>query len=79
MKIPIPFVGWMEEDDSAEDLLDFLKLQVEGNAKTYTFGHERLKEIVDAMDKLKQERDFYRDGFEGGDKKTIKDSSQVCN
>jgi len=79
MKIPIPFVGWMEEDESVEELLDFLKSELSGKATTYTFGHERMKEIVDAMDKLKQERDFYRDGFESGNTKTTKDSSQVCN
>lgn len=79
MKIPIPFVGWIEEDSSADELLDFLKSELEGNAKTYTFGHARMKEIVDAMDKLKQERDFYKNGFESGDTKTIKDSPEVRN
>jgi len=79
MKIPIPFVGWMEEDGSLDELLDFLKSELSGKATTYTFGHARLKEIVDAMDKLKQERDFYRNGFESGVTKTTEDSSKVCN
>lgn len=76
MKIPIPFAGWIEED---EELLEFLRLQIAGNAKTYTFGHERMKEIVDLMDKLKQERDFYKNGFESGDTKTFTDSPKICN
>jgi hypothetical protein len=79
MKIPIPFVGWMEEDGSAEELLDFLKSELSGKATTYTFGYERMKEIVEAMDKLKQERDFYKNGFEGGDQEATKGCSQVSN
>ncbi len=79
MKIPIPFVGWIEEDNSAEELLDFLKSELNGKATTYTFGHERMKEIVETMDKLKQERDLYKNGFEGGDKEATKGCTQVSN
>ena len=64
MEIPIPFVGWIEEDP--DELLEFLKSELKGNATTYTFGHERLQEIVEKIESLKQERDLYKDGFERG-------------
>lgn len=64
MEIPIPFVGWIEEDP--DELLEFLKLELKGNATTYTFGHKRLQEIVEKIESLKQERDLYKNGFERG-------------
>lgn len=66
MEIPIPFVGWVEEDP--DELLDFLKAELKGNSATYTFGHKRLQEIVDKIELLKQERDLYKNGFERGNK-----------
>jgi len=76
MKIPIPFAGWIEED---EELLEFLKSQVLTKATTYTFGYERMKEIVSLINKLKQERDFYKNGFENADTETLTDSPKICN
>ena len=67
MEIPIPFVGWIE-DDSPEELIAFLKSELKSNSITYTFGHKRMQEIVDALNKLKEERDLYKDGFERGNK-----------
>ena len=64
MEIPIPFVGWIEEDP--DELLEFLKSELKGNATAYTFGHKRLQEIVEKIESLKQERDLYKNGFERG-------------
>jgi hypothetical protein len=78
MEIPIPFVGWIE-DDSPEELIEFLKSELKSNSTTYTFGHKRMQEIVDALDKLKEERDLYKNGFKGGDHEATKGCPQVSN
>lgn len=75
MKIPIPFLGWIEEDD----LLEFLKLELNGNSSTYTFGKKRLQEIVEEIENLKQERDFYKDELERTNHATTKNNSPSSN
>lgn len=75
MKTPIPFLGWIEEDD----LLEFLKLELNGNSSTYTFGRKRLQEIVEEMENLKQERDFYKDELERTNYATTKNNSPSSN
>ena len=75
MKTPIPFLGWIEEDD----LLEFLKLELNGNSSTYTFGRKRLQEIVEEMENLKQERDFYKDELERTNHATTKNNSPSSN
>ena len=52
MEIPIPFVGWIEEDP--DELLEFLRSELKGNATTYTFGHKQLQEIVEKIESLKK-------------------------
>ena len=71
MKTPIPFLGWIEEDD----LLEFLKLELNGNSSTYTFGKKRLQEIVEEIENLKQERDFYKHELERTNYSTTKNNS----
>jgi hypothetical protein len=75
MKTPIPFLGWIEEDD----LLEFLKQELNGNSSTYTFGRKRLQEIVEEMENLKQERDFYKDELERTNHATTKNNSPSSN
>jgi hypothetical protein len=38
-----------------------------------------MQEIVDALDKLKEERDLYKNGFKGGDQEATKGCPQVSN
>jgi hypothetical protein len=75
MKTPIPFLGWIEEDD----LLEFLKLELNGNSSTYTFGKKRLQEIVEEIENLKQERDFYKHELERTNYSTTKNNSPSSN
>ena len=75
MKTPIPFLGWIEEDY----LLEFLKQELNGNSSTYTFGRKRLQEIVEEMENLKQERDFYKDELERTNHATTKNNSPSSN
>lgn len=75
MKTPIPFLGWIEEDD----LLEFLKQELNGNSSTYTFGRKRLQEIVEEMENLKQERDFYKDELERTNHATTKNNPPSSN
>ena len=75
MKTPIPFLGWIEEDD----LLEFLKLELNGNSSTYTFGRKRLQEIVEEIENLKQERDFYKHELERTNYSTTKNNSPSSN
>ena len=75
MKTPIPFLGWIEEDD----LLEFLKQELNGNSSTYTFGRKRLQEIVEEMENLKRERDFYKDELERTNHATTKNNSPSSN
>lgn len=60
MKTPIPFMGWIEEDE----LLEFLHSVLKTNSSTYTFGHKRLQEIVEKIEHLQQEKEFYKNEFE---------------